>query len=227
MENSIVYTDIDSSCNVFKTIDPSQCYIREPFDLSNTFFREHFEGKEILLGQTIREYFYFTGAVGPAGPPGSSCDTFLNIYNIREQKVLKNTAVSFDHKNYVRGSCAYEPGTSQIHIWKPGFYHISTNIYHIESCQFSLFKNTNIIIPGTTMGSLSGSSQNTNTTILQITAHDISQDCSYSPNGKACIIELYNNTLYIPFVTLYDNNGLGHLHPQINANITIYLLNSF
>jgi hypothetical protein len=64
MENTITYIDIDTSSNVFKAIDGSNCYIREPFDLSTSFFKQHFEGKEILLGQTIREYFYFTGATG-------------------------------------------------------------------------------------------------------------------------------------------------------------------
>ena len=99
MENSIAYTDVDNSCNGTRPIDNSNCYIREPIDLSNTFFKEHFEGKELLLGQSIREYFYFTGSpgpigvtgnigdtgpMGPPGPPGSSgqlglSNTFLNI----------------------------------------------------------------------------------------------------------------------------------------------------
>jgi len=228
MENTIVYTDVDNSCNVFKTIDSSKCYIREPFDLSHTFFKEHFEGKEILLGQSIREYFYFTGSSGPVGPPGpgGNSDTFLNIYNTNQQQVLKNSAIVFENNNYIQGCCAHSPGTSQIHMWKPGFYYVYTNIYHIEGCQFSLCKNMNAIVPGSTIGSLTGSSQNSSVVILQITNDDISIDCPLSPSGKTCIIELYNNTPYIPFVTLYDSSGLGYSVPQINATLTIYLLNS-
>jgi hypothetical protein len=227
MENTITYTDIDTSSNVFKAIDGSNCYIREPFDLSSSFFKQHFEGKEILLGQTIREYFYFTGATGPAGPPGpvsNISSTFLNIYNTNQQQVLKNSSIIFDMNNYVQGDCAHTPGTSQIHIWAPGFYYVYTNIYHIEGCQFSLFKNTTSIVPGSTIGSLTGSSQNSSVAILQVTEDDISVPCPLSPSGKACIIEVYNNTPYIPFVTLYDSSGLGYSIPQINATLTIFLL---
>jgi hypothetical protein len=238
MENAIVYTDVDSSCNVFKTIDNSNCYIREPFDLSHTFFKEHFEGKEILLGKTVREYFYFTGSpgpsgpvgppgtVGPIGPPGNSLDTFLNIYNTTQQQVLKNYPIVFESNNYIHGSCAHEPGTSKIHLWAPGFYYVYTNIYHIEGCTFSLFKNSNVIIPGSTIGSLTGSSQNSSVVILQVCEDDILFPCPLSPSGKTCILEVYNNTPYIPFVTLYDSSGLGYSVPQINATLTIFLLKS-
>jgi hypothetical protein len=229
MENSIVYTDVDSSCNVFKTIDNSNCYIREPFDLSHTFFKEHFEGKEILLGKTVREYFYFTGSPGPQGPrgpPGHSSNTFLNVYNTTQQQVLKNYPVVFDSNNYIHGPCAHELGTSKIHLWEPGFYYVYTNIYHIEGCTFSLFKNSNIIVPGSTIGSLTGSSQNSSVVILQITQDDIIVPCTYSPSGYTCILEVYNNTPYIPFVTLYDSSGLGYSMPQINATLTIFLLKS-
>ena len=244
MENSIVFTDMDNSCNVYRPIDASSCYIREPFDLSNTFFREHFEGKEILLGQSIREYFYFTGSPGPIGPSGpigppgpagpagpissngGGSDTFLNVYSSNQQQVSANSPVIFDMNNYVQGSCAHSSATSQIHLWKSGFYYVYTNIYHIEGCQFSLYKNKNTIIPGSTIGSLTGSSQNSNVVILRVNPDDIITDSAFSPSGKACIIELYNNTAYIPFVTLYDSSGLGYSVSQINATMTIFLLNT-
>jgi len=235
MENSIVYTDIDSSSNVVKTIDGSACYIREPLDLSHVFLNEHFSGKEILLGKSIREYFYFTGSpgpVGPAGPPGPPTmgtdvsNTFLNIFNTSQQQVPSNNPITFANNNYIQGSCAHNAGTSQIHIWQTGYYYVYTNIYHIEACQFSLYKNMNIIVPGSTIGSLTGSCQNSCLVIVQITDEDICVDCPYAPNGKACILEVYNNTPYIPFVTLYDGSGLGYTNPQINATMTIFLLNS-
>lgn len=224
---------MDNSCNVYKSVDTSCCYIREPFDLSHVFLNEHFAGKEILLGKSIREYFYFAGSpgppgpVGPAGPPCTTSDvsnTFLNIYNTNQQKVPTNSPIIFDSNNYIQGSCAHDPGTSQVHIWKSGFYYVYTNIYHIEGCQFSLFKNQTMVVPGSTIGSLTGSCQNSSVVILQINDDDISIDCPYAPNGKACIIEIYNNTPYIPFVTLYDSSGLGYTNPQINATLTIFSL---
>lgn len=224
MENAITYTDLDNSCNIYKVVDASTCYIREPFDLSHTFFKEHFEGKEILLGKSVREYFYFTGAPGPAGPPGNICDTFLSVYNTKHQQVLKNTAIVFESNNSVEGFCAHDQASSQIHIWKTGFYYVYTNIYHIEGCLFSLRKNMNSIVPGSTIGSLTGSSQNSSVVILQVTADDICVPCPYSPDNKACLLEVYNNTPYIPFVTLYDSSGLGYSVPQINATLTIFLL---
>lgn len=235
MNNSIVYTDIDSSCNVVKTVDGSCCYIREPLDLSHVFLNEHFAGKEILLGKSIREYFYFTGSPGPEGPIGPPgpigptkeiSTTFLNIYNTNQQQVLANSPISFAMNNYIDGSCAHDPGTSQIHIWQKGYYYVYTNIYHIEACQFFLYKNKNTIVPGSTIGSLTGSCQNSCLVIVQISEDDICIDCPYAPNGKACILEVYNNTPYIPFVTLYDISGLGYTNPQINATLTLFLLKS-
>jgi hypothetical protein len=232
MENAITYTDLDNSCNIYKVVDASTCYIREPFDLSHTFFKEHFEGKEILLGKSVREYFYFTGSPGPPGPEGPAgptkeySTTFLNIYNTNQQQVFANSPILFALNNYIDGSCAHNPGTSEIHIWQKGYYYVYTNIYHIEACQFSLYKNKNTIVPGSTIGSLTGSCQNSCLVIVQISEDDICNDCPYAPNGKACVLEVYNKTPYIPFVTLYDISGLGYINPQINATLTLFLLKS-
>jgi hypothetical protein len=46
----------------------------------------------------------------------------------------------------------------------------------------------------------------------------------HSPTGYACAIELFNNTLYYPYITLYDASSIGFSTPQINANITISFL---
>lgn len=251
MENTITYTDIDNSCNVYRPIiDASLCHIREPFDLSNTFFREHFEGKELLLGQTIREYFYISGSPGPEGPPGppgpmgpcgptgpigtsvpslsgagGCCDTFLNIYSTQQQQVASNSPVVFHLNNYVKGSCAHEPDTTAICVWKPGFYHVYTNIYHIESCQFSLCKN-NDIIPASTIGSIAGACQNSSVSIVQITDSDICMPYLASPTGNACVLQLLNNTPYIQSVSLYDSSSLGYTTPQIVASLTLFFLSN-
>jgi hypothetical protein len=244
MENTITYTDIDNSCNVYRPIiDASLCHIREPLDVSNTFFREHFEGKELLLGQTIREYFYISGSPGPSGPPGpigpmgpcgppgpfsngsGCCDTFLNIYTTQQQQVAANSSVVFHLNNYIKGCCAHEPGTAAVCVWKPGFYHIYTNIYHIESCQFSLYKN-NDIIQGSTIGSMAGACQNSSVCIVQITDADISMPYPASPTGNACVLQLINNTPYIQSVSLYDSSSLGYTMSQIVASLTLFFLSN-
>jgi len=237
MENTITYTDIDNSCNVYRPItDASLCHIREPLDLSNTFFREHFEGKEMLLGQSIREYFYISGSPGPQGPPGpvgppgvsssgGSCDTFLNIYSTQQQQVAANSSVVFHLNNYIKGCCAHEPGTAAVCVWKPGFYHVYTNMYHIESCQFSLYKN-NDIIPGSTIGSMAGSCQNSSVSIVQITDADICMPYPGSPTGNACVLQLINNTPYIQSVSLYDSSSLGYTMSQIVASLTLFFLSN-
>lgn len=238
MENTITYTDIDNSCNVYRPIvDASLCHIRELLDLSNTFFREHFEGKEILLGQTIREYFYISGSTGPQGPPGPAgppgpsssgggfSDTFLNIYSTQQQQVAANSPVVFHSNNYVKGSCAHEPGTAAVCVWKPGFYHVYTNIYHIESCQFSLYKNNDIIL-GSTIGSMAGACQNSSICIVQITDADISMPYTGSPTGTACVLQLLNNTPYIQSVSLYDSSSLGYTISQIVASFSLFFLSN-
>jgi hypothetical protein len=244
MENTITYTDIDNSCNVYRPIiDASLCHIREPLDVSNTFFREHFEGKELLLGQTIREYFYISGSPGPSGPPGpigpmgpcgppgpfsnggGCCDTFLNIYSTQQQQVAANSSVVFHLNNYIKGCCAHEPGTAAVCVWKPGFYHVYTNMYHIESCQFSLYKN-NDIIPGSTIGSMAGSCQNSSVSIVQITDADICMPYPASPTGNACVLQLINNTPYIQSVSLYDSSSLGYTMSQIVASLTLFFLSN-
>jgi len=262
MENTMYNSDLPN--NVYQPIDISNCILRE-HDLSNSLIKEYFDGKDILYGQTVREYFYFSGppgktgsqgvpgdvgppgpvgprgpggpvgssgphgSVGPPGPPGppgmgGMCDTFINIYSTNQQQVNQNSAIVFDNNNYIQGSCFHSPNTSDIYIWKPGFYYVYTNIYHIEGCQFSIYKNSTSIVPGSTIGSLTGSSQNSSNMILQVTSEDFTTPTTNSPTGMACKIEIFNNTPYIPFVTLYDSTGLGYSIPQINASLTLFLL---
>lgn len=273
MENTIVFTDMDISCNIYQPFDNSNCVIREhTYDISanNDFIREHFDGKEILYGKSIREYFYFSGSPGPPGPPGpqglqgeagpqgqqglvgpqgpqgqqgpqgmqgiqglqglpgqgggSMSDTFINVFSTNQQQVVQNAPVNFDLHNFVQGSCAHSPSSPDIFIWKPGFYYVYTNIYHIEGCQFSLYKNKTNIVLGSTIGSLTGSSQNSNVVIMQITGDDMTTPCPSSPTGFACDLQIINNTPFIPFVTLYDASGLGYSLPQINVTLTVFLL---
>ena len=215
-------------------VDLSGC-IREPFDISNSLLGNFLEGNEVKYGQTVKEYYYyggFTGPTGPTGPASSNTNnsmseaTFLNIYNMEKQIVGMNSPILFASNNSISGCCAHSERTSPLFIWKTGFYHIFVNIYHVEGCQFSLFKNSTDIIPGSTIGTISGTTQNSNTVIVPITTDDLIMDCSASPCGFACAIELINITPTTDSILLYDASGLGYVYPQINCSITLFCLSN-
>jgi len=242
MENSMLLNeDIDLSCNIFKSLDCSGDLAR--CDISET------TNKDLKYCESFREYFYYTGCTGPTGPMGPSgdsgddgdigatgptgptgimnlSDTFMNIYNVNQQQVLYNSPVTFDLNNHIYGDCTHIAGTSEIFLWKTGYYHVYTNLYHIESCQFSFYKNSSIQIPCSSIGSYAGTVQNSNTFILQITYDDLISPSELSPSGFACKIQLMNITPYSPYVTLYDASSIGYTTPQINANITIFFLHN-
>lgn len=225
MENTITYTDVDASCQTMKPIlDTSKYHLRDISDISNTFFREHFEGKEILYGQTIREYFYLSGSPGPPAPAKGQTDTFFTVYSTLQQKIEPNASVLFEKQTVVQGSSGYTPTTSHLYVWKPGFYHVYTNLSPLESCQFSLFKN-NMLIPGTTFGSLVGSSSQSGMFIIHIVAEDFVSPFSGSPYGNACVLQLRNQSANKP-VFLYDATSLGYKTQQIVASITLFLLHA-
>lgn len=215
--------------DIYEPVDLSGC-IREPGDISNVLLSDFLHGNEVKYGQTVKEYYYhggFTGPTGPTGPTGTdsmSDTTFLNIYNTEKQIINMNSPIIFNSNNSIHGCCSHSPRTSQIFIWKTGFYHVFTNIYHFEACQFSLFKNSTELIPGSTIGTISGTTQNSNTVIIHINSDDFIMDCSSSPFGMACSIELINTTPTIDSILLYDASGLGYLYPQINSSISLFSL---
>lgn len=171
----------------------------EPIDLS------YCDG--IKSSGTIKEYYYHTGTID---------STFLHIYNNEYQKINQNSPVLFNNHNSIHGNCYHEPRTSQIFVWKTGFYHIYTTIYHQECCQYSLFKNSTDLIPGSIIGNNS-----VNSIIIPITYDDFIMDCSYSPCGSACSIELVNITPTLEYITLYDMSGSSDTFPRINSSITL------
>ena len=226
-----MYEPIDLSGCMREPIDLSGC-MREPSDISNILLSDLLHGNEVKYGHSVKEYYYYGGFTGPTGPTGpvgnetSSTSTFLNIYNMDKQIVDMNSPVLFDSNNSISGCCSHSERTSQIFIWKTGFYHIFTNIYHFEGCQFSLYKNSTDLIPGSTIGTISGTTQNSNTVIIPITSADFIMDCSASPSGQACCIELINITPALDSVLLYDASGLGYAYPQINCSISLFYLSN-
>ena len=166
-----------------------------------------------------------TGVTGPTGPTSeSSICTYINCYSTSSQVIPTGYPVVFENNNLVYGCCDHSMNTPGIFVWKAGNYSVFTNIYHIETCQFSLYKNRSEIIPGTTVGSISGSTQNSIVSFITISDADIRFQTDLSPTGNACLIELVNTTSIIPYVTLYDSSGLGFSIPQINASICLSML---
>ena len=171
----------------------------------------------------------YTGPMGPTGPTGSPCinnysfPTFVNAYSTSEQKIEKGGYIVFDNTNSLFGNCIHIPNTSEIYIWRPGYYSVYTSIFHMEACQFSLLKNSQFIAPVSTVGSSFGSSQNTNYFIIQLTEEDMITPAEFSNTGYACKLQIVNNTRtsYIPYVTLIGSFSTGNQLPQITASITI------
>jgi hypothetical protein len=164
------------------------------------------------------------GQVGPTGPTHSTTDTFIHVYSITEQQLSQNQSVVFDTNNAIFGNCAHQPNSPNIWIWRPGYYHVYTSIYHLEASQFSLVKNKTQIVSGSTVGSLSGSSQNTTVFIMHLTDKDMIMHTTPEFTGRACNIQLVNYTHFLPFITLYGSKSSGNPIPQITATITIMLL---
>jgi hypothetical protein len=164
------------------------------------------------------------GLIGPPGPTGSISQTFINAYSITEQVIPTGGSVIFDTHNSMFGDCAHVPNSAEIFIWKYGFYYVSASIYHIEACQFSMYKNQINIIPASTIGAISGSAQTTSNFIIEINENDMITQTDLSPIGFACKIQLINNTNLSNFVTLYGSPSSGNSIPQVTATINILLL---
>jgi hypothetical protein len=149
------------------------------------------------------------------------------VYSSTEQFIPQEGAVAFEHNNAVFGSIGHILGDSNIYVWQPGYYHIYTNLYHIESCQFSLFMNNNVVT-GCTIGSPTGSSQNSTCLILQVKEEDIIIPVPTgipSPSGLAAQLTLLNHTSFVTIVTLNGSGGSGIAPNQVTATLTIFLLN--
>jgi hypothetical protein len=95
------------------------------------------------------------------------------------------------------------------------------NWYHLEPCQFSVVKNTTDVVPSSTVGSLSGSSQNSNSFIVKIKKSDMTTPCSMSSTGYACLLQVINQSSITPYVTLIGSPSSGNTVPQVTATFSI------
>lgn len=175
------------------------------------------------------EYIGPTGPTGPAGPAGNveistKKTDIVSVYTNRSQDISTNGVVVFDFNSAIQGNCYHEPGKSELWVWTPGFYCVYYSLYTAEPCQFSLSKNDSMVIPGSTIGSVIGSSQNTHMFVIQVTSDDISVETGLETPKVACKLQLINNTTSTSSITLIDATGSNNILPQVSASFNMYLL---
>ena len=164
------------------------------------------------------------GLTGRRGPMGSLSQTFINVYSNKEQQIFAGASVIFDTHTFSCGDCYHTPNSSEIYIWRPGYYFVHTSIFHLEASQFSLQKNGLNIIEASTIGSLVGAAQTSTSFIMEIDSSDICVTTDCAPYGNACVIQLINNTAILPSITLYGADSAGNILPQTTASMSIILL---
>ena len=161
------------------------------------------------------------GEMGHTGPP---CDTatFINVYTILQQQVLNNHPIIFDKTSAFYGDCYHAPNSSEIWIWKSGFYFVSANINQLQAGHFSLVKN-GTLINGASCGSFTGSALQI-TSIFQIVDEDMNIHCEKSPSGMSSKIEIINHSINFPFITVYAIENARNCIFQNSASLCVMLL---
>ncbi len=146
---------------------------------------------------------------------------FLHAYSVTSQILAKEQAVSFDFNNALVGPIAHVPGSTDIFIWQPGFYRFYTNLYHIEPCQFSIIKNGLVVVPGSIIGSPSGSTQSSTELIYEFKECDFTVSTPLSPTCLAALIQVVNHTSFVDTVELNGSGGSGSATPQVTATFVV------
>ena len=153
-----------------------------------------------------------TGPQGPAGTNGtggSSTPQYGYIYNIADQVVPLETAITFSGDGVKTVGVSHAPGGSTITISSAGDYKITFSVSGSEPNQFAIFVN-GAPVAGTVYGSGAGTQQNSGQTIVTISANDV--------------ITLRNHTSAAA-VTLAASTPIGGTAPAVNASILIQKLN--
>lgn len=148
--------------------------------------------------------------------------TVLSVFSNTLQQINKDDFVMFDSQNAVLGSCYHDIGSSALWIWEPGFYLFHYSLFCVEPCQFSVMKNNTIIVPGSTIGSLSGSTNMNHSFVIEIKADDFSVSTGLPIPLYACKLEIVNNTQTTSNVVLPDYGSSSNNLPQITASVNIF-----
>jgi hypothetical protein len=228
-------------CKKVVFVDPSNnCYQCECTMEMNSFSGLSQSYKNSLLDGPSNIHFNYeiemeyNGPTGPTGPMGPSGNVelstkktdILSVYTNRQQEITTNGFVVFDFNSVMLGNCYHEPGKAELWAWSPGYYCVYYSLYSAEPCQFSLSKNDSLMIPGSTIGSVIGSSQNTHMFVVQITDDDISVETGLDMPKLACKLQLINNTTSTPSISLIDATGSNNILPQVSASFNMYLLHT-
>lgn len=166
------------------------------------------------------------GLLGPTGPTGPGAmmykNTIISLYSNQMQSIPMNGFIEFDNNHVIVGNSFHAPGSSEIWVWTPGLYLVYYNIYHVDPCQFALYKNDTFIVNGSSVGSIEGTSQSTITFVLRLANDDCTYETGIQTPPRACKLQLINKS--DTMVSLIDaesaNNGL----PQVSATISLVLL---
>ena len=167
------------------------------------------------------------GPVGPVGPVGPAYiinqneKTNITVYSLKEQNVGLDQSIVFDMPIIQNGGCVFINDTSEIWLYKKGLYHISYIVNTVEPCQISMVKNEASILVGSTNGTFTGTSQNTNVFLCQLDEIDFTEKCEKSPTGYGCKLEIVNSSSITNSVSLYGSRMTGNVIPQITASMTI------
>ena len=227
MTRPIIFTDPSN----FASYDEETEEMKAFNNLSQSYKKSLLEGPSAINFNYEIEMEY-NGPTGPTGPPGPTGNIeistnktdILSVYTTRQQEISTNSHVMFDFNNVVHGNCYHEPGKSELWVWTPGCYCVYYSLYTAEPCQFSLSKNDSLVIPGSTIGSVIGSSQNTHMFVIQVTDDDLSIETGLETPKVACKLQLINNTTSTPNITLIDATGSNNILPQVSASFNMYLL---
>lgn len=172
-----------------------------------------------------------TGMSGPVGPlcPGTLGPmclypkhpmTFIHVYSTEEQKIYANELVLFDTHSVLSGHCMHFPNSSDIWIWKLGFYYITVSLFPVEALQCSFLKN-DVDIEGGTFGTFNGLTELVGTFMIHITEDDLTLPIPPTFDQKGCKLSLMNNTIYTPFITLHGHSSSNYDKPQTTASVTV------
>jgi hypothetical protein len=162
------------------------------------------------------------GLTGETGPTGANvAPTFIHVVRLTDQTLVSEDNVIFDSIAVKYGDCDISVPSADLLFWTPGYYSIYFNIHHHEPCQFAIFLNENVTL-NSVVGSPTGSSQNSSSIILHITAADVLViPTSLSPTGFAASVNFRNHTSYAPTITLDGQSGSGSASPQPVATVVI------
>lgn len=163
-----------------------------------------------------------TGPTGPIGPPYQRDITYVSVYSTIFQNVPTGFPIIFETCSTMDGASSFTDLSSSVLIWRSGTYSVNYNIYHIEGCQFSLVKNGTTIVPGSTVGTIAGSSQCSNSFLIDISESDFLTPTGLIPYTMGCQFQIVNNTTYVPSVVLYDASALNYTVPLVNATLSFY-----